>query len=323
MSWHRKLVLLLALLVAGGASGFWVLSTPANPLTSFFRSPMSDMSARVIIGPYPAEGDFEVLKQNHVQTIVSLLDPSLPYERISLQREIVLATRYNMQVLNFPMASVLGHRMGDYYNQNAAAAADAIERTPGKIYVHCYLGMHRTAAVRDLLRGKGIWAGRDFSQQNPSEDDRLWADAQDDYGLGRFQEALEKMKKIKKQGPAVQHLEAWSSYRLGDIATAQRLFQALVAQEDNFDARLGLGYCALRQNDLRTADEQFAVALKMKPTAEAALAGMGMVRYREGRAAEACAYLERALQRDPRNQDARDVYNRLHCAPGGDSAQKP
>jgi tetratricopeptide (TPR) repeat protein len=323
MSLQRKLILLLALLVAGGSACFWVLSTPANPLTSFFRLEMSDMGERVVIGPYPTEKDFEVLEQNHVETIVTLLDPTLPYERPPLGREIELARKYNMRVLNFPMESVLGQSLGEYDSQNAAAAADAIARTPGKVYLHCYLGVHRTAAVRDLLRAKGIGVGRDFNERKLSEDGMLWEDAQGDYGLGRFQEALEKLMKIKKQDYAVRDLEAWSTYKLGDAATAQRLFQALVGEKDNLDARVGLGYSALRQNDLRTADEQFAEALKMSPDAEPSQAGMGMVRYREGKSAEACAYLETALQRDlGHDQDARDLFNRLDCASRRGSAPK-
>src|SRR5882724_9219258 len=88
MSLGKKLILLLLLLLVGGGFGFWVLSTPSNPLTAFFRLPISDMSKRVVIGPYPTEADFEVLKKNHVETIVTLLDPSLPYERIPLYTEI-------------------------------------------------------------------------------------------------------------------------------------------------------------------------------------------------------------------------------------------
>ena len=324
MSLGRKLILLLLLLVAGGGVGFWVLSTPANPLTAFFRSSISDMSQRVVVGPYPTEGDFEVLKQNHVETIVTLLDPSLPYERIPLYSEINLANRYNMRVLNFPMASVLGQPMGDYYVQNATAAADAIAHLSGKVYLHCYLGMHRTAAVRNMLRARGVLVANDFNHQKPNDDDLIWEEAQGDYGLGRFQDALEKLKKIKKQDAAVRNLEAWSTYKLGDAAKAESMFQSLIAEKDNFDARMGLGYSALRQNELPTADEQFTAALKMLPNSEVALAGMGTVRYREGRSAEACEYLESALQLDSgHDQDARDVYGKLDCSRRNGAKQKP
>jgi tetratricopeptide (TPR) repeat protein len=324
MSLGRKLILLLSLLVAGGSGGFWVLSTPANPLTAFFRSPISDLSQRVVVGPYPTEGDFIALQRNHIETIVTLLDPSLPYERVALYSEIALASRYNMRVLNFPMASVLGQTMGDYYVQNAHAAAEAIARMPGKVYLHCYLGVHRTATVRNLLQTKGVLVANDFNRKKPSDDELLWQDAQADYALGRFQEALEKIQKIKKPDAAVRNLQAWSTYKLGDAAKSQSMFQALVAEKDNFDARMGFGYSAMRQNDLRTAGEQFTAALKMTPDSEAALAGMGMVRYREGKSAEACDYLEGALQLDSgRDQDARDIYGRLNCSRLSGAKQKP
>lgn len=323
MSLGRKLILLLLLVVVGGAAGFWVLSTPSNLLTAFFRSPISDMSQRVVIGPYPTEKEFEILKQNHVETIVTLLDPSLPYERIPLYTEINLANRYNMRVLNFPMASVLGQPMGDYYMQNATWAADTISHLPGKIYLHCYLGMHRTAAVRNLLRARGVMVASDFNQKTPSDDDLLWEGAQGDYGLGRFRDSLDKLMKIKKQNAAARNLEAWCTYKLGDVAKAETLFQALVAEKDNFDARMGFGYSAMRQNKLPVAAEQFAAGLRMMPKSEAALAGMGTVRYREGKSEEACDYLESALQLDSgHDQEAREIYERLDCSRRNEAKQK-
>jgi len=85
---NRKMFILLGLVaVIGAASAWWVLITPGNPLTSLFRRQISDTRARIVIGPYPAERDFRLLKQNHVGRVVPLLDPAIPYEATLLERE--------------------------------------------------------------------------------------------------------------------------------------------------------------------------------------------------------------------------------------------
>lgn len=87
---NRKMFILLGLSVLiAVAAAWWILITPDNPLTSLFGRQNSDVMARIIIGPYPAESDFRLLKQNNVGLVVSLLDPAIPYEATLLEREKV------------------------------------------------------------------------------------------------------------------------------------------------------------------------------------------------------------------------------------------
>lgn len=69
-----------------------------------------DIAANTIIGPYPVESDFKRLSENGVETIVSLLDPALYYEKQLLDEETALAKQDRMRLLNFPMTSFLGHK---------------------------------------------------------------------------------------------------------------------------------------------------------------------------------------------------------------------
>ena len=84
---RRRLIIASVWLSLVAAAAFWVLITPDNPLTQYFSAPVTVRDAKIIIGPYPREADFALLKRNGVTTVVSLLDPKLPFERVLLDRE--------------------------------------------------------------------------------------------------------------------------------------------------------------------------------------------------------------------------------------------
>lgn len=84
----RKIFILLGLVTVVGSAAAWrVLIVPDNHLTSLFRRQVSDVDARIVIGPYPVARDFRLLKQNYVGLVVSLLDPAIPYEATLFERE--------------------------------------------------------------------------------------------------------------------------------------------------------------------------------------------------------------------------------------------
>jgi hypothetical protein len=153
------LIAIAAFFLSLGA--FWILLTPDNPLTNIFRAQMSDVHERVVTGPYPVREDFEELSANGVSVDVSLLDPKIPYERVLLDQERRNAQRYGIEMINFPMASILGQKMGSYYEKDALQAANAIDsiRKSQKVYLHCYLGEHRMVAVKKILMQRGAIRG--------------------------------------------------------------------------------------------------------------------------------------------------------------------
>jgi len=85
---NRKMFILLGLpvlLIAAAAR--LVLVTPDNPQTNLSGRHSSDALARIIIGPYPAESDFRLLKLNNVGLVVSQLDSVIRYEAPLPERE--------------------------------------------------------------------------------------------------------------------------------------------------------------------------------------------------------------------------------------------
>jgi hypothetical protein len=138
----------------------WLLLQPGNPVTSVFRAKMSSDALNVITGPYPTREDFRELDKRGVTAIVTLLDPSIPYERLLLDKEAENAHRHGIALFDFPMASIFGQPLGGYYETDANFAARTVEMLRGHtVYLHCYLGKHRLNHVREILAQHGAMPG--------------------------------------------------------------------------------------------------------------------------------------------------------------------
>jgi len=311
----KSIVVTLVAIVVTGTVMWLILINPANPFTNLFRQQISDIDARIVIGPYPSERDFRLLKQNHIERVVSLLDPAIPYEASLLEREKELAGKYQLQLQNFPMSSILGQKLGDYYDDSASKAASAIEGTTGKVYLHCYLGLHRVQVVHDLLAARGIMAGKYAVRSGERDQASTLLDIADAaYNNGKYQNAIDILAKIEENQLTenARLLRAWSFYRTGDLKQAYNLFQMFISlSPDNPQGSLGLGYCAYRRDDYAAAERLFLRTLEKLPGNADALGGLGLTYYRAGRQVEAIAMIEAALTIAPGNQELRDILTRL------------
>ncbi len=301
------------LLVVGVVGGFlillafWVLITPDNPLTAYFQAPITVRDAKVIVGPYPQEADFALLRRNGVTTVVSLLDPKLPFERVLLDRERTLATDYGMTLQDYPMGSLFNHHIGGDYEMEARLAAKAVASAPGRVYLHCYLGMHRVGAVETLLAKAGTSTGvYTASHGVRSADANMLDQAQNAYDAGDYRQALRLLLGVVEKSEASQILAGWSDYHLGDVHQARVDFvDALKIDPQSTGAQTGLGYCALRQGDVDEAAQHFTAVLDLLPKDESALTGLGIARYRQGRLSDAARLLHESLAINPRDADAK------------------
>jgi tetratricopeptide (TPR) repeat protein len=235
---------MLALAVVA-ASGYWLILHPDNPFTRLFQRNISDVDARVVIGPYPSERDFRLLKAHDVGLIVSVLNPAIPYEATLIERERTLAAKYGIELRIFPMSSILGQKFGDDYDTNAAKAAAAIAETNRKVYLHCYLGMHRIKAVRELLASRGVQAGTYAVRKGERNEAAALLDtAEAAYNAGHYQQALDTLARIDEKNLTdnARLLRAWSHYRLGRIQQARDLFEAFsTLNRESAEAAIGLG----------------------------------------------------------------------------------
>lgn len=289
-------VLTMAVLVG---AGWLVLVNPNNFVTRFFSNAISDVNARIVIGPYPLDEDFKRLKAAKVGLIVTLLNPEIPYEDVLIKQEQERADRYGIPVKNFPMSSILGQRFGDSYDESAARAAEAIAAFQGKVYLHCYLGIHRIQVVRDILAEQGIEAGRYTVRKAERGKKTLQLDqAEMAFNQGRYEEALGMIDKIGGTDltPGALLLRAWCYFRLGQLPQARTTFETFLAgTPDNVSANTGAGYCYLRGGDFARAEGAFTKALAAEPGNADALGGLGLAYYRMGRAEEAAEKLEASI----------------------------
>jgi tetratricopeptide (TPR) repeat protein len=298
--------------VALGAGAWLILVNPTNPLTLLFRAKLTATDSKVVLGPYPVEEDFSILMRNGVTTIVSLLDPRIPYEAVLLERERALAERYSIKLLNFPMASILGQALDADREERIAKAAEAIAEEPGKVFLHCYLGVHRAKAVVEAVRERGVTADRYLVRQGERDTQTLLLDeAQAHYDAGRFREAAIVAAQLKDPPVRALLLAGWAAYRLDDRSVARARFTAALAKDPTArDAHVGLGYVELRDGALAGAQREFQTALRSGTDADA-LVGLALVEERRGQDAQAVTHLRSALAAAPQHEEARALLAKL------------
>lgn len=303
----------LLLMVVAGIAGYTVLINPDNPFTRLFQRKITAVDTRIVIGPYPVERDFRLLRASKVTLIVTLLDPALPYENALLEKERKLAAAHGIRVENFPMSSILGQKFGGYYADSAARAAALIANTDEKLYLHCYLGLHRIQVVRDLLNARGLPSGVYTVRRAEREVPRLQLDAAEAAYQGRrYEEALAALAQIPAaEATASAHLlQGWSNYKLERTEAAAATFTGLVSVVPA-EANIGLGYCALRSGDHPGAIRCFEAAVQVAPANAEALGGLGLAYFRSGRLPEAAQRLEESLKLAPDNTELREVLARI------------
>lgn len=319
---RTRVALATALFACMFSFGVWVLLHPASIWVQPWRAQTSAVQNNVIFGPYPTEEDFRALKGRGVTTIVSLLNPDVPYESVLLAQERERAERYGMRLLNFPMGSILGQKFGQDYHRNSRAAAQAALASRGTAYIHCYLGINRAKNVQAYL--SRFARSSDYAGAGGSLDDvNAQQRAKAAYNAGRNEDALEELSKVEGRNVQSLRVEAWANFRLNRVAAARQAFYRILAElPADEDATTGLGYCALRDENVVDAENHFETAMSLSGRDVAAIEGMGYVRFRQGRYAEARALFERALDHNPGNPETLAALARLRSVERADVAEQ-
>jgi tetratricopeptide (TPR) repeat protein len=306
-----------------GALGVWVLLHPASVFVQPWRAQRTATAAEdVLLGPYPVEADFIALKQRGVTTIISLLEPNVPYEKVLLDQERERATRFGMTVKNFPMGSILGQKFGNDYARNSRAAADAAIAADGIAYIHCYLGLHRARNVQSYLAERvrsSNYAGSIASASASDLDNEHIA--QTAFDARDYPRSLSALAKIQDKGLRAARLEAWNYYRMRRIPEARATFEKVLRDHPgDMDTLSGLAYSSLADGKLDDAELAFTQILSADTNDASAVEGMAHVRYRQGRRAEAKALFERAAQLNPGNSETKEMLDRLRSIPADGAA---
>ena len=312
----KRVVLGLLLLGAlGFAFGVWVLLHPASIFVQPWRAQRAETAvAGVLFGPYPVEADFADLSKRGVTTIISLLEPNVPYEKVLLEKERALASRYGMTVQNFPMGSILGQKFGDGYSKNSRAAADAALHADGVAYIHCYLGLHRAKNVQRYLSESAQVKTGTYAGTNATSDADLAAErrAKTLFRAGDYDASLAVLATISRKTTRVLRVEGWNLYRLQRSDEAHAAFsRALALEPGDHDARVGMAYADLARGRLDQAESAFSALRRQKPEDNSVLEGMANVYYRQARWKEAEAAFAEASRRNPGSEETRQMLERV------------
>jgi protein tyrosine phosphatase (PTP) superfamily phosphohydrolase (DUF442 family) len=105
----------------------------------------------IIVGPYPHEDDlFQLMKNQRVKVIISLLNPAIPYEESLIEKEEKVAKKLGLTFYNVPLSFL---SLNSDSNLRAIdKIREILKKERGKrIYIHCYLGRHRVGLIEEKL----------------------------------------------------------------------------------------------------------------------------------------------------------------------------
>jgi hypothetical protein len=127
------------------AANFAVFEPYLLPLR-YVKAQTEAMNEHLVVGPYADPTDLANLKGRGVSTVVSLLDPSVVYEKSLIEREQSDAPQAGLRFVNLPIRR--SEPLSSAVNQNSARRLELLisAQPQGKIYVHGFLN-----APRDLV----------------------------------------------------------------------------------------------------------------------------------------------------------------------------
>jgi tetratricopeptide (TPR) repeat protein len=306
---HILILAFILLLVLAGGVGYLILLSPRSIFMRWAQAALPDQITMISLGPYPEDEEFQQLKKAKVKYIVSLLDPRLPYEKELIEREKVLAAKYQMTVKVFPMASIFDRQIFPDYLEQQQKAVDFLKNLDGPAYMNCYLGKHRVIHVRDELIKAGVpkryWTPAGSSQEYWDLVNRL-DQAWELFRLKDYSKVLEILAPVTVKDVDVTSLRGWSHYRLGMVDEAAEDFrQGLEAEPTNPRNLIGLGYCYIRTGQPVMAQRQFSAVLEQIPDDRESLVGMGLAHLRLGNKPAAAQLFHRVLALNPGSEEVR------------------
>lgn len=103
---------------------------------------------QLTFGPYPDAQRLEELENEGYDGVITLLNPSLPFENVLLEQELQQGEETGIEVYSYPMLPWVSKN-----EESLAAINQLVAGNEGRYYIHCYLGKHRVELVRRELAG--------------------------------------------------------------------------------------------------------------------------------------------------------------------------
>lgn len=115
------------------------------------------LSDNILIGPYPHVDELRRLKKTQgITDVISLLNTEMPQEKALYKREEKVAQIVGVSLFSYPMS---------YFNLNSEGNKKTVDEIVSfiknmggqrKVYIHCYLGRHRTKVIKERLIDEGL-----------------------------------------------------------------------------------------------------------------------------------------------------------------------
>lgn len=121
----------------------------------YMKAGVETVNEHVVVGPYAEPADLATLKASGVTTVVSLLDPSVVYQRSLIEREAADARRAGLRFVNLPIRGSEAATSAANRNSEQRLALLLSARPQEKIYVHGFLDAPRELVAQELRSRRG------------------------------------------------------------------------------------------------------------------------------------------------------------------------
>ncbi len=123
-----------------------------------FMSKIEKIDDDIYMGPYPHFENLSELKRKYgVSIIISVLNTKIIIEKSIFEKEKKYAEEMGFELYNLPFEylNIDGKNNRDKLNDLFEIIKKARENHK-KIYIHCYLGKHRTGYIKNKLKENGF-----------------------------------------------------------------------------------------------------------------------------------------------------------------------
>ena len=103
---------------------------------------------QLTFGPYPDARRLEKLEDEGYEGVITLLNPSIPFENVLLEQELQQGEETGIEIYSYPMLPWVSEN-----EESLAAISELVAGSESRYYIHCYLGKHRVELVRRELAG--------------------------------------------------------------------------------------------------------------------------------------------------------------------------
>lgn len=135
-----------ASLVAACVVFFFLLDNDLMVAAGQLGQQSVESDERLTFGPYPDAQKMEELKEQGYDGVITLLNPTIPFEKVLLKEEMQNGKAIGIPVYSQPMLPWVSNN-----RESLNAVKRLVSQQDKRFYIHCYLGKHRVDLVRREL----------------------------------------------------------------------------------------------------------------------------------------------------------------------------